>query len=101
MKMILILKAAMSLIEKNLKLLPPSKKRRIQSTSPSPVQASTTTPEVIRPPQPGHPHLPPPPPIFKNQWPALLVTKCLSNLNQSLTTFAAGISPETSLIRKR
>ncbi|MBW0571177.1 hypothetical protein O181_110892 [Austropuccinia psidii MF-1] len=30
----------------------PIKKRRIQSTSLSPVQASTTTNEVIRPPQP-------------------------------------------------
>ncbi|MBW0579484.1 hypothetical protein O181_119199 [Austropuccinia psidii MF-1] len=43
----------------NLQLLMPSLatpiKRRIQSTSLSPVQASTTTNEVIRPPQPPQP----------------------------------------------
>ncbi|MBW0512830.1 hypothetical protein O181_052545 [Austropuccinia psidii MF-1] len=66
-------------------------KQRIQSTSLSPVQASTTTNEVIRPPQPGHPHLPSPPPIFNHLWPALLETQCVQNLNQSLTTVAAGL----------
>ncbi|MBW0559187.1 hypothetical protein O181_098902 [Austropuccinia psidii MF-1] len=52
-----------------LEMTTPISKRRIKSTSLSPVQASTTTHEVISPPnhlnlqldpQPGHPHLPPP-----------------------------------------
>ncbi|MBW0565782.1 hypothetical protein O181_105497 [Austropuccinia psidii MF-1] len=51
-----------------LEITTPIQKRRFQSTSLSPVQASTTTNEVIRPPQPGHSHLPPPPPIFKLLW---------------------------------
>ncbi|MBW0506506.1 hypothetical protein O181_046221 [Austropuccinia psidii MF-1] len=55
-----------------LEMTTPIQKRRIQSTSLSPVQASTTTNEVIRPPQPGHPHLPPPPPILNYLWPVLL-----------------------------
>ncbi|MBW0560144.1 hypothetical protein O181_099859 [Austropuccinia psidii MF-1] len=50
-----MLKAVMKLMEKNLKLLPPSKKRRIQSTSLSPVPDSTTINEVIRSNQPPQP----------------------------------------------
>ncbi|MBW0563712.1 hypothetical protein O181_103427 [Austropuccinia psidii MF-1] len=87
-----------------LEMTTPIQKRKIQSTSLSPVQASTTTNEVIRPPQPpqpGHPQLPPPPPIFNRLWPALLETQCLQNLNQSLTTIATGISLEASMIRRR
>ncbi|MBW0577935.1 hypothetical protein O181_117650 [Austropuccinia psidii MF-1] len=38
-----------------LEMSTPIQKRRIQSTSLSPVQASTTTHEVIRPPQPPQP----------------------------------------------
>ncbi|MBW0541053.1 hypothetical protein O181_080768 [Austropuccinia psidii MF-1] len=72
-----------------LEMTMPIQKRRIQSTSPSPVQNSTTTHEVISPPQPGHPHLPPPPPIFNHLWAELLETQCLQNLNQSLTTISA------------
>ncbi|MBW0533442.1 hypothetical protein O181_073157 [Austropuccinia psidii MF-1] len=48
----------------------PIQKRRIWSTSPSPVQASTTIHEMIRSPQldpqPVHPHLPPPPPMLNH-----------------------------------
>ena len=92
-----------------LEMTTPIQKRRIQSTSQSPVQASTTNNEVIRSPnhlsfqldpQPGPPHLPPPLPISNHQWPALLETQCLQSLNQSLKTVAAGILLATSLIRK-
>ncbi|MBW0516362.1 hypothetical protein O181_056077 [Austropuccinia psidii MF-1] len=83
----------------------PIQKRRIQSTSLSPVPVSITIHEVIRSPQldpqPGHPHLPLPPSIFNHLWPALLETQFLKNLNQSFTTFDAEISLETSLIRIR
>ncbi|MBW0527153.1 hypothetical protein O181_066868 [Austropuccinia psidii MF-1] len=82
----------------------PIQKRSLQSTSLSPVQASTTTNEVIRLPQPSHPghqHFPSPPPIFNCLWTALLETQCLQNLNKSLKTITAGISLETSLIRRR
>ncbi|MBW0463710.1 hypothetical protein O181_003425 [Austropuccinia psidii MF-1] len=78
----------------------PIQKRRIQSPSIFPVQASTTNHELIRSPQPGHPHLPLPLPISNHLWPALLETQCLQNLNQYLTTVDAGISLETLLIRK-
>ncbi|MBW0506979.1 hypothetical protein O181_046694 [Austropuccinia psidii MF-1] len=75
-------------------------KRRIQSLSQSPFQASTTNHEVIRSPnhlnlqldpQPGHPHLPLPLPVSNHLWPALPDTQCLQNLNQSLKPIAAGI----------
>ncbi|MBW0514771.1 hypothetical protein O181_054486 [Austropuccinia psidii MF-1] len=74
-----------------LEITTPIQKRRIKSTSLSQVQASTTIHEVIRCPQPCHPHLPLPPPIFNHPWPALLETQCLQNLNQSLTTIDSGI----------
>ncbi|MBW0549513.1 hypothetical protein O181_089228, partial [Austropuccinia psidii MF-1] len=75
-----------------LELTTPIQKRRIQSLSPSPAQASTTNHEVIRSPQPpqltnSFPTRPctlaQPLPISNNQWPALLETQCLQKLNQS------------------
>ncbi|MBW0506291.1 hypothetical protein O181_046006 [Austropuccinia psidii MF-1] len=88
----------------------PIQKRRIQSTSLSPVQASTTTNEVIRPPQPPQPPMRSPTrpstlastsTNIQHMWPVLLETQCLQNLNQSLTTVTTGIELETSLIRRR
>ncbi|MBW0573874.1 hypothetical protein O181_113589 [Austropuccinia psidii MF-1] len=82
----------MSLIEKSLKLLPPSKKRRIQSTSPSPVQANTTTPEVIRPPQP------PQPPIRSPTRPSTLASTS-TNIQQLVArTSSNPISPKPESI---
>ncbi|MBW0503506.1 hypothetical protein O181_043221 [Austropuccinia psidii MF-1] len=75
-------------------------KRRIQSSSQSPVQASTTNNEVIRSPnhlnfqldpQPGHRHLPLPLPVSNHLWPALPETQFLQNLNQYLKPIATGI----------
>ncbi|MBW0563575.1 hypothetical protein O181_103290 [Austropuccinia psidii MF-1] len=66
-------------------------KRRIQSPSQSPVQASTTNNEVIRSLQPSHPHLPLPLPVSNHLWPALPDTQCLQKLNESLKPIAAGI----------
>ncbi|MBW0555789.1 hypothetical protein O181_095504, partial [Austropuccinia psidii MF-1] len=93
-----------------LEMTTPTHKKRIQSTSLSPAHTSTTTNKVIRPPQPPQPPITSPtrrstlaststsiqPPVA-----ILLETQCLQNLNQSLTTVAAGISLETSLIRRR
>ncbi|MBW0579172.1 hypothetical protein O181_118887 [Austropuccinia psidii MF-1] len=53
-----------------LEMTTPIQKRRIQSTSLSPVQASTTTNEVIRPPQP------PQPPIRSLTRPSTLSSTC-------------------------
>ncbi|MBW0565863.1 hypothetical protein O181_105578 [Austropuccinia psidii MF-1] len=55
MKMILMLKSVIELDGEELEMTTPIQKRRIQSTSLSQVQASTTTNEVIRPPQPPQP----------------------------------------------
>ncbi|MBW0579317.1 hypothetical protein O181_119032 [Austropuccinia psidii MF-1] len=74
-----------------LEMTTPIQKRRIQSPSQSPVQAGTTNNEVIRSPQPGHPHLPLPLTVSNHLWPALPETQCLQNLNQSLKPIAAGI----------
>ncbi|MBW0559774.1 hypothetical protein O181_099489 [Austropuccinia psidii MF-1] len=83
-----------------LEITTPIQKRRIQSTSQSPVQSSTTNNEMIRSPnhlnfqldpQPGHPHLPLPLAVSNHLWPALPETQCLQNLNQSLKPIAAGI----------
>ncbi|MBW0550050.1 hypothetical protein O181_089765 [Austropuccinia psidii MF-1] len=82
-----------------LELTTPIQKRRIQSTSLSPVHANTTTHEVIRSPQPSHLLLPLPLPMSNHQWPALLETQCLQNLNQSLKPITSAILLATSLIR--
>ncbi|MBW0538111.1 hypothetical protein O181_077826 [Austropuccinia psidii MF-1] len=84
-----------------LEMTTPNQKMRIKSTSLSPFQASTTIHELIRSPQPGHPHFPPPQPMFNQPWPALLESQCPQNLSQSLTTVNAGISLEISLIKRR
>ncbi|MBW0503394.1 hypothetical protein O181_043109 [Austropuccinia psidii MF-1] len=85
-----------------LEITTPIQKRTIQSTSLSPVPVSTTIHLNLQLDlQPGHPHLPLPPPIFNHLWPALLETQFLQNLNQSLTTVGAGILLETLLIRIR
>ncbi|MBW0466170.1 hypothetical protein O181_005885 [Austropuccinia psidii MF-1] len=74
-----------------LEMTTPIQKRRIQSTSLSPVQASTTIHEVIRSPPRGHPHFPPHPPMFSHPWPELPETQYPQNLSQSLTTINTGI----------
>ncbi|MBW0536676.1 hypothetical protein O181_076391 [Austropuccinia psidii MF-1] len=84
-----------------LEITTPIPKRRMKSTSLSPVPVSTTIHKVIRSPQPGHPHLPLPSPIFNHLWPAIIETQCLQSLNKSLTNVNAAISLETSLIRRR
>ncbi|MBW0481489.1 hypothetical protein O181_021204 [Austropuccinia psidii MF-1] len=69
-----------------LEITTPIYRKRIESTSPSPVQANTTTHELIRSPnQAIHTCL------YLHQWPALLETQFLQNLNQSLTTVTTGI----------
>ncbi|MBW0510793.1 hypothetical protein O181_050508 [Austropuccinia psidii MF-1] len=106
----MMLKAVMSLMEKNLKLLPPSKKEKSNPLHYCQSQSVLTSMNLSGPPnrlklqlypQPGHSHLPLPPPTLNHPWPALSDTQCLQNLNQSLTTIDAGISLEALLIRKR
>ncbi|MBW0481439.1 hypothetical protein O181_021154 [Austropuccinia psidii MF-1] len=86
-----------------LEITTPIQKRRIQSASLSPVQASTTTHEVIRPPQPPQPLIRSPtrPSTLAssstNMQPPVASTSrdpMSQNLNQSLTTVDAGISLE-------
>ncbi|MBW0543132.1 hypothetical protein O181_082847 [Austropuccinia psidii MF-1] len=66
----------------------PMKKRRIQSTSLSPVQASTTTSEVIRPPQP------PKPPIKSPNRPSTLASTSINIQLPVASTSRDPISPE-------
>ncbi|MBW0480707.1 hypothetical protein O181_020422 [Austropuccinia psidii MF-1] len=84
-----------------LEVTTPIQRRQIQCISLSPVQAITTTNEVIRSPQPGPPHLPLAPQICNHPWPEPLETQVPQNLNHSLNTFTTGISPVISLIRQR
>ncbi|MBW0504118.1 hypothetical protein O181_043833 [Austropuccinia psidii MF-1] len=95
MKMILMLKAVMSLMEKNLKLLPPTKKRIIQSTSLFPVQESTTTHEVIR-----HPKQPQPP-IRAPTMPSTLASTSTNIQPPVASTSRDPMSPEPESIFKK
>ncbi|MBW0511274.1 hypothetical protein O181_050989, partial [Austropuccinia psidii MF-1] len=75
-----------------LELTTPIQKRRIQSTSLSPVQASTTTHEVIRPPQP------PQPPIRSPTRPSTLASTSTNIQPPVASTSRDPMSPEPESI---
>ncbi|MBW0468084.1 hypothetical protein O181_007799 [Austropuccinia psidii MF-1] len=75
-----------------LEMTTPIQKRRIQSTSLYPVQASTTTNEVIRPPQP------PQPPIRSPTMPSTLASTSTNIQLPVASTYRDPMSPEPESI---